>query len=124
MDQKEELLIGIENVLCLASDLVKEVDRLERVEEECKFLKEQLFLHQFTEPERKVFTLALDGHSVSEMEKILFKGRSTIKKQRQSIMRKLQVSSMQEAIQKMREICSNMYSENGIFSYESRRDFI
>ena len=31
--------MGIENILSLASDLVQEVDRLKRVEEECQILK-------------------------------------------------------------------------------------
>ncbi|RAS77946.1 LuxR C-terminal-related transcriptional regulator [Priestia endophytica] len=104
MNQKEKLLIGIENILSVASDLTQEMDRLERVEEECKFLKEQLFLSQFTQPERKIFELAIDEHSVTEMSEILFKERGTIKKQRRSIMQKLHVSSMEEAVQKYKEI--------------------
>lgn len=43
MDQTEKLLIGIENILSVASDLVQEVDRLKRVEEESQMLKEKLF---------------------------------------------------------------------------------
>lgn len=35
MDQTEKLLTGIESILSVASDLVQEVDRLKRVEEEC-----------------------------------------------------------------------------------------
>ncbi|MDT3766439.1 LuxR C-terminal-related transcriptional regulator [Priestia filamentosa] len=104
MNQKEKLLIGIEHILDVASDLTQEMDRLERVEEECKFLKEQLFLSQFTQPERKIFELAIDEHSVTEMSEILFKERGTIKKQRRSIMQKLHVSSMEEAVQKYKEI--------------------
>ncbi|MCM3187017.1 hypothetical protein [Priestia megaterium] len=34
MDQTEKLLMGIEHILSVASDLVQEVDRLKRVEEE------------------------------------------------------------------------------------------
>jgi hypothetical protein len=33
MDQTEKLLMGIENVLSVASDSIQEVDRLKRVEE-------------------------------------------------------------------------------------------
>lgn len=44
MDQTKKLLMGIENILSVASDLVQEVDRLKRVEEECQMLKEKLFL--------------------------------------------------------------------------------
>ncbi|MFP3846847.1 LuxR family transcriptional regulator [Priestia filamentosa] len=97
MDQKEELLIGIENILRSASDLVKEVDRLERI-------KEELLLSNISKAEREVFALALDGHSSSEMQKILFKNESRIKMQRCSNLRKLHVSSMQEAIRKMKAI--------------------
>jgi DNA-binding NarL/FixJ family response regulator len=98
MDQTEKLLVGIEHILSVASDLVQEVDRLKRVEEECQMLKEKLFLKQLTSSEQDVFVLALDGHSVIEMQDILFKEESTIKNQRSSILQKLNVSSMKEAI--------------------------
>ncbi|MDE8676555.1 response regulator transcription factor [Priestia aryabhattai] len=98
MDQTEKLLMGIENILSVASDLVQEVDRLKRVEEECQILKEKLFLKQLTSSEQDVFALALDGHSITEMQDILFKEESTIKNQRRSILQKLNVSSMKEAI--------------------------
>ncbi|GFZ69164.1 hypothetical protein PSE10B_56860 [Pseudomonas amygdali pv. eriobotryae] len=98
MDQTEKLLIGIENILSVASDLVQEVDRLKLVEEECQMLKEKLFLKQLTSSEQDVFALALDGHSITEMQDILFKEESTIKNQRRSILQKLNVSSMKEAI--------------------------
>lgn len=98
MDQTEKLLIGIENILSVASDLVQEVDRLKRVEEECQMLKEKLFLKQLTVSEQGVFVLALDGHSITEMQNILFKEKSIIKNQRRSILQKLNVSSMKEAI--------------------------
>ncbi|MDY0944288.1 helix-turn-helix transcriptional regulator [Priestia megaterium] len=98
MNQTEKLLMGIENVLSVASDLVQEVDRLKRVEEECQMLKEKLFLKQLTSSEQDVFTLALDGYSSTEMQDILFKEENTIKNQRRSILQKLNVSSMKEAI--------------------------
>jgi len=98
MDQTEKLLIGIENILSVASDLVQEVDRLKRVEEESQMLKEKLFLKQLTLSEQEVFALALDGHSVKEIQDILFKEENTIKTQRRSILQKLNVSSMKEAI--------------------------
>ncbi|MCM3308648.1 response regulator transcription factor [Priestia megaterium] len=98
MDQTEKLLMGIENILSVASDLVQEVDRLKSVEEECQMLKEKLFLKQLTSSEQEVFTLALDGYSITEMQDILFKEESTIKNQRRSILQKLNVSSMKEAI--------------------------
>ncbi|WP_340598960.1 LuxR C-terminal-related transcriptional regulator (plasmid) [Priestia megaterium] len=98
MDQTEKLLMGIEKILSVASDLVQEVDRLKRVEEECQILKEKLFLKQFTLSEQDVFALALDGHSITEMQDILFKEESTIKNQRRSILQKLNASSMKEAI--------------------------
>ncbi|MED4292878.1 LuxR C-terminal-related transcriptional regulator [Priestia megaterium] len=98
MDQTEKLLMGIENILSVASDLVQEVDRLKRVEEECQILKEKLFLKQLTSSEQDVFALALDGFFITEMQDILFKEESTIKNQRRSILQKLNVSSMKEAI--------------------------
>ncbi|MCU7741482.1 hypothetical protein [Priestia megaterium] len=67
MDQTEKLLMGIENILSVASDLVQEVDRLKRVEEECQMLKEKLFFKQLTSSEQDIFALALDGDSVKEM---------------------------------------------------------
>ncbi|MCM3774121.1 helix-turn-helix transcriptional regulator [Priestia aryabhattai] len=98
MDQTKKLLMGIEHILSVASDLVQEVDRLKRVEEECQMLKEKLFLKQLTSSEQDVFALALDGYSITEMQDILFKEESTIKNQRHSILQKLNVSSMKEAI--------------------------
>ncbi|MFB2350784.1 response regulator transcription factor [Priestia megaterium] len=98
MDQTEKLLIGIENILSVASDLVQEVDRLKCVEEECQILKERLFLKQLMSSEQDIFALALDGHSVREMQDTLFKEENTIKTQRRSILQKLNVSSMKEAI--------------------------
>ncbi|PEE73262.1 LuxR family transcriptional regulator [Priestia megaterium] len=98
MDQTEKLLMGIEHILSIASDLVQEVDRLKRVEEECQMLREKLFLKQLTSSEQDVFALALDGYSITEIQDILFKEESTIKNQRRSILQKLNVSSMKEAI--------------------------
>ena len=104
MDQTEKLLMGIENVLSIAAELVDEVSRLKDVEEECKILKEKLFLKQFTKAEKEVFTLALDGHSISEMQSILYKGESTIKNHRRSILEKLNASSMTEAVQQFKNL--------------------
>jgi DNA-binding NarL/FixJ family response regulator len=104
MDRKEKLLIGIENILSVATDLTKEMDRLERVEEECKFLKEQLFLAQFNRAERQIFELAIDGHNSTQMANALFRSKETVKLQRRSIMRKLKVSSIEEAVQKYKEV--------------------
>ena len=104
MDQTEKLLMGIENVLSIAAELVDEVSRLKDVEEECRILKEKLFLKQFTKAEKEVFALALDGHSISEMQKILYKQEDTIKTQRRSILQKLNASSMSEAVQQFKNI--------------------
>ena len=48
MDQTKKLLIGIEHNLSVASDLIDEISWLKNVEEECKILKETVFLNQFT----------------------------------------------------------------------------
>ena len=104
MDQTEKLLMGIENVLSIASELVDEVSRLKDVEEECRILKEKLFLKQLSKAEKEVFALALDGHSISEMQEILYKEKDTIKMQRRSILQKLNASSMSEAVQQFKNI--------------------
>lgn len=96
--------MGIENVLSIASELVDEVSRLKDVEEECRILKEKLFLKQFSKAEKDVFALALDGHSISEMQSILYKEENTIKTQRRSILQKLNSSSMSEAVQQFKNI--------------------
>jgi len=45
MDQSEKLLMGIENILRVASDLIDEVARLKSVEEKCK-ISERKSLHE------------------------------------------------------------------------------
>jgi len=104
MDQSEKLLMGIENILSIASDLVDEVARLKNVEEECKILKEKVFMNQFTKAEQEVFALAIDGHSISEIQDILHKEECTIKNQRRSILKKLNTPSMTEAVQQFRNL--------------------
>ncbi|MBX9998196.1 MULTISPECIES: LuxR C-terminal-related transcriptional regulator [Priestia] len=98
MGQTEKLLVGIEHILSVSSDLVQEVDRLKRVEEECQMLLKKLLKKQPTSSEQAVVALALDGHSVTEMQDILFKEENTIKTQGRRILQKLNVSSMKEAI--------------------------
>ena len=98
MDQTGKLLMGIENILSVASDLVQEVDRLKRVEEECQMLKEKLFLKQLTSSEQDVFALAVDGHSITEMQDIFFKEVNTVKNRRRSILQKLNIFSMEKTI--------------------------
>ncbi|SFH64484.1 hypothetical protein SAMN04487776_1555 [Priestia megaterium] len=55
-------------------------------------------MKQLTSSEQDVFTLALDGYSITEMQDILFKEESTIKNQRRGILQKSIASSMKEAI--------------------------
>jgi DNA-binding CsgD family transcriptional regulator len=98
MEKTEELLIGIENVLSIANDLVGEITRLKSIEEEFKIMKEQLFLSQFSRAERQVFELAIDGLTSSEMAKWLYKERSTISQQRKDICKKLGVKNIKEAV--------------------------
>ena len=102
MDQSEKLLMGIENILSVASDLIDEVARLKNIEEECRILKEKIFMNQLTKAEQEVFAFIVDGHSISEIQHILCKEESTIKKQRRSILQKLKVSSMEEAVLKFK----------------------
>ncbi|MGV2503365.1 LuxR family transcriptional regulator [Priestia megaterium] len=63
-------------------------------------MKEKVFLNQFTVAEQQVFELALDGYSGREIQLILSKEETTIKSQRQNIIRKLGISSMKEAVKK------------------------
>ncbi|MFD9364351.1 LuxR family transcriptional regulator, partial [Priestia megaterium] len=58
----------------------------------------------FTVAEQQVFELALDGYSGREMQLILSKEEATIKSQRQTIIRKLGVSSMKEAVEKFQHL--------------------
>jgi DNA-binding NarL/FixJ family response regulator len=104
MYQSEKLLMGIENILSVASDLVDEVARLKSVEEEYKILKEKIFMNQFTQAEQEVFALAIDGHSVSEIQDILHKEEGSIKNQRRSILKKLNTASMTEAVQQFQNL--------------------
>jgi DNA-binding CsgD family transcriptional regulator len=98
MEKTEQLLMGIENVLSIANDLVGEITRLKDIEDEFILMKEQLFLSQFTRAEREVFELAIDGVCSSEMAKQLFKERSTISQQRKDICKKLHVKNIKEAV--------------------------
>ncbi|USL39540.1 LuxR C-terminal-related transcriptional regulator (plasmid) [Priestia megaterium] len=77
---------------------------MKSVEEKCKVLKGRVFLNQFTFAEQQVFELALDGYSGQEMQLILSKEETTIKSQRQNIIRKLGVSSMKEAVKKFQHL--------------------
>lgn len=104
MDQSEKLLMGIENILSIASDLIDEVARLKNVEEECKILKEKIFMNQLTKAEQEVFALAIDGHSLSEIQNLLHKEESTIKNQSKSILKKLNTESMTEAVQQFQNL--------------------
>ncbi|WP_412176621.1 helix-turn-helix transcriptional regulator, partial [Klebsiella pneumoniae] len=57
-------------------------------------LKEKVFMNQLTQAEQEVFALAIDGHSISEIQNLLHKEESTIKNQRKSILKKLNTESM------------------------------
>ena len=46
-------------------------------------------MNQITQAEQEVFALAIDGHSISEIQDILHKEECTIKNQRRSILKKL-----------------------------------
>ena len=95
--------MGIENILSVAPDLVDEVARLKSIEE-CKILKEKIFMNQLTKAEQEVFALAIDGHSVSEIQGIPHKEECTIKNQKRSILKKLNTPSMTEALQQFQNL--------------------
>ncbi|OLO25102.1 hypothetical protein BTA37_29910 [Priestia megaterium] len=56
-------------------------------------------MNQLTKAEQEVFALAIDGHSISEIQNILHKEECTIKNQRKNILKKLNTPSMTEAVQ-------------------------
>ncbi|MEM5003316.1 helix-turn-helix transcriptional regulator [Priestia megaterium] len=111
MEKAEKLLMGIENVLKIANELFEEVSRLREIEEECKILKEKLFMEQFTRSEKEVFELALDGLSSSKMAEWLFKERSTISQQRKDICKKLGVKNIKEAVLKFQKLHEKPHQE-------------
>lgn len=111
MEKAEKLLMGIENVLQIANELFDEVSRLREIEEECKILKEKLFMEQFTRSEKEVFELALDGLSSSKMAEWLFKERSTISQQRKDICKKLGVKNIKEAVLKFQNLHEKSHQE-------------
>lgn len=111
MEKAEKLLMGIENVLQIANELFDEVSRLKEIEEECKILKEKLFMEQFTRSEKEVFELALDGLSSSKMAEWLFKERSTISQQRKDICKKLGVKNIKEAVLKFQNLHGKPHQE-------------
>lgn len=65
--------------LNLASDLIKEVDRLKRVEEGCQVILKKLFLKQFTPCEQDIFALVLGSHFIIKRQDAFFKEESTNK---------------------------------------------
>lgn len=73
--------------------LLKEYSRI-KTEEQLKPL---------TESERKVFHLLETGYSRSEIQKELFKSENTVKTQVKSILKKMGVSRVRQAIKKVRQ---------------------
>ncbi|MBY0094965.1 helix-turn-helix transcriptional regulator [Priestia aryabhattai] len=64
-------------------------------------------MNQFTKAEQEVFALAIDGHSISEIQDILHTEECTIRNQRKNILKKLNTPSMTEAVQQFQ----NMHQE-------------
>ena len=61
-------------------------------------------MNQFSQAEKEVFALAIDGHSISEIQDILHKEEFTIRNQRRSILKKLNTPSMTEAVQQFQNL--------------------
>jgi len=61
-------------------------------------------MNQFTKAEQEVFALAIDGHSISEIQDILHKEECTIKNQRRNILKKLDTQTMTEAVQQFQNL--------------------
>jgi len=75
-------------------EYIVRISWVKNVEEECKILKGKVFLNQFTIVESQVVEFALDRYSGRDMQLILSKEETTIRSERQHIIRKLGVSSM------------------------------
>ena len=73
--------------------LLKEYSRLKKEEQ----------LKPLTESEKRVFHLLETGYSRSEIEKELFKSENTVKTQVKSILKKMGVSRVTQAIKKVRQ---------------------
>jgi DNA-binding NarL/FixJ family response regulator len=109
-------LIGIENILRIANELVNEMADLQDMKEDYIRLKEQFFSNQFTRTEREVFEFALDQCSVRETAKILHKEEETIKKIRRKILRKLEVSSIKSAFELYKKMAHSCTPTSSFFN--------
>jgi DNA-binding NarL/FixJ family response regulator len=109
-------LIGIKHVLRIANELANEMSDLQAMKEDYMRLKEQLFLNQFAQAERKVFEFALDKCSVHETAKILHREKETIKKIRRKILRKLEVSSIKAAIELYEKVAHSDMPTSSFFN--------
>lgn len=124
MEKTEKLLMGIESILSIATEVANEVERLKGLEEEFTMMKEQLFLRQLTRSERAIFELAIDGLTTRQMVETLHKEEGTIKKQRQNILEKLNVSTMKEAVQLYEKISRESHQKfNFILQNSTRKLF-
>lgn len=73
-------------------------------------LKEEEQLKELSDSEKEIYRLLEEGHTQSQVEKLLFKSKSTIKTQVRSILKKLGASNIKEAISKVK---SKGISEQG-----------
>ncbi|WP_240702648.1 helix-turn-helix transcriptional regulator [Priestia megaterium] len=61
-------------------------------------------MKQLTKAKQEAFALAIDGHSILEIQDILHKGECTIKNQRRNILKMLNTPSMTEAVQQFHNL--------------------
>lgn len=115
MNQTEKLLIGIENTLEIANEIVGEIEKLREIKEQFIMMKEQCFFHQLNRSEREVFSCAIDGLSARETAEFLYKEFNTVKKQRQMIRKKLNVNTMKEAVELYEKEIKSMKFNSKLF---------
>ncbi len=65
-------------------------------------LKEEEQIKNLTPSEKEILMLAEQGYTQSQMQKLLFKSESTLKKHINSFLKKLQVKNTKEAIKKVK----------------------
>jgi DNA-binding NarL/FixJ family response regulator len=85
-----ELIRRCENDKALMSCVLDDYSRLKKEE----------YLKKLTHAEREIFEMLEEGYSCPQIEQKLYKSLSTVKKQVNSVLRKLEAKNCKEAISK------------------------
>ncbi len=70
--------------------------------EDYRMMRELSLVQELTPSEKEVLTLAGKGHTRSAIQKELYKSENTIKSQIKSILKKMKVGSLQDAVRRIR----------------------